>query len=178
MSEYNQSVKQLSDAVYRYALRYAQDAGVAEDVVQDAFLCLWNHREQVLFEGIKPYLFSLVHHRLIDLHRRSQVVSRYEVQEEVSAEPSVLGRMESRDALAKVLATLPEVQRSVLLLRDDEGFSYKDIATLLQLSEQQVQVYLFRARVAARKGLEAEGYRFRPSNKYKKRNQQKQYDDE
>ena len=178
MSEYNQSVKQLSDAVYRYAVRYTQNAAVAEDVVQDTFLCLWNHREQVAFDGVRPYLFSLAHNRLVDLYRREQAASRYGEEAVFPPEPSVLARMETRDALSKVLASLPEVQRSVLLLRDDEGFSYKDIASVLQLSEQQVQVYLFRARVAARKGLEAEGYRFRASNRYKKRNQQKKDDHE
>lgn len=156
--------------MYRYALRFTRDAVVAEDVVQDTFLCLWNQREQVLAESVRPYLFSLAHNRLIDLYRRAQAVSRYEEQFEERTQDSAFGRMETRDVIDKVLARLPEVQRSILLLRDDEGLSYKDIAAALQLSEQQVQVYLFRARVAARKGLESEGYHFKPSNKHKKNN--------
>ena len=58
---------------------------------------------------------------------------------------------ESRECLHKMLENIPEVQRSALILKDIEGYSYKEIADILKLSIQQVEVYIFRARVALKK---------------------------
>ena len=52
-----------------------------------------------------------------------------------------------------MLATLTEQQRMLLLLRDLEGYSYKEMAVMTGLNEQQVMTYLYRARVKARKYL-------------------------
>ena len=67
-------------------------------------------------------------------------------------------RFDLREAIEKSLQTLPEVQRAILQLRDVEGFSYAEIGETLALSDSQVQVYLFRARVAMRKQLKTMGY--------------------
>ena len=63
-----------------------------------------------------------------------------------------------RDAIEQSLQTLPEVQRAILQLRDVEGYSYAEIGETLTLSDKQVQVYLFRARVTMRKQLKILGY--------------------
>jgi RNA polymerase sigma-70 factor (ECF subfamily) len=55
-------------------------------------------------------------------------------------------RFEVTEVLEKCLAILPPVQRSILLLRDLEGYDYKEIGQVLDLTESQVKVYLFRAR--------------------------------
>jgi RNA polymerase sigma-70 factor (ECF subfamily) len=62
------------------------------------------------------------------------------------------------DAIERSMQTLPEVQRAILQLRDVEGYSYAEIGETLSLSDKQVQVYLFRARVAMRKQLKTMGY--------------------
>ena len=53
---------------------------------------------------------------------------------------------------------LPETQKAILQLRDIDGYSYKEIAEVLNISEQQVQVYLFRARVAMRKQIDKDDF--------------------
>ncbi|MBK8583532.1 MAG: sigma-70 family RNA polymerase sigma factor [Flavobacteriales bacterium] len=53
-----------------------------------------------------------------------------------------------KEVLNAALATLPEVQRSVVLLRDLEGYSYEEIAELTQLNTTQVKVYIYRGRTA------------------------------
>jgi RNA polymerase sigma-70 factor (ECF subfamily) len=55
-------------------------------------------------------------------------------------------RFEVKEILDKCLESLPPIQRSILLLRDLEGYDYKEIGGILDLTESQVKVYLFRAR--------------------------------
>ena len=58
-----------------------------------------------------------------------------------------------QEVLHNALATLPEVQRNVILLRDYEGYSYQEIGKITGLSESQVKVYIFRGRTALKKQL-------------------------
>ncbi|MFN5219020.1 MAG: RNA polymerase sigma factor, partial [Sphingomonadales bacterium] len=51
-----------------------------------------------------------------------------------------------KEILAKALETLPDIQRTVILLRDYEGYSYDEIGSITGLNESQVKVYIFRAR--------------------------------
>jgi RNA polymerase sigma-70 factor (ECF subfamily) len=67
-------------------------------------------------------------------------------------------RFDLSEAIESSMQTLPEVQRAILQLRDVEGYSYREIGETLQLSDDRVQVYLFRARVAMRKQLIKLGY--------------------
>ena len=67
-------------------------------------------------------------------------------------------RFDLREAIERSLATLPEVQRAILQLRDVEGYTYHEIGKTLTLSDDQVQVYLFRARTAMRRELIKMGY--------------------
>lgn len=67
-------------------------------------------------------------------------------------------RFDLREAIEKSLQSLPEVQRAILQLRDVEGYSYAEIGETLSISDNQVQVYLFRARVTMRKQLKIMGY--------------------
>lgn len=52
--------------------------------------------------------------------------------------------------LNEALQKLPEIQKSVVLLRDYEGYIYTEIAEITGLNESQVKVYIFRARVTLR----------------------------
>lgn len=65
----------------------------------------------------------------------------------VYKEPSFSeNKYELQDLLEVALNTLPTIQKSILLLRDSEGYDYKEIGDVLNLNESQVKVYLFRAR--------------------------------
>lgn len=65
---------------------------------------------------------------------------------------------ENKDYLYKALNNIPQVQKSALVLKDIEGYSYKEIAEMLELTIQQVEVYIFRARVALKKQLTKMNY--------------------
>ncbi len=153
VSEYNHTVHQCSDDLYRFALRYSNFSAAAEDAVQDVFLALWEHRPEVRAEGARGYLLRLLYRRLVDQHRHDEVVRRAALDAPAEAYAQHES-FELHDALSKALAQLPEQQRALVLLRDLEGYDYTAMATFTGLSEQQVGVYLFRARKTLKKLLE------------------------
>ena len=167
--EYNSCVKQYSDILYRFAMQYIPDTAMAEDLVQDSFVHLWQHREKTTREQAKSFLFIVARNQLVSHYRHEEVRRRYvEDLPDTDRHESGSRQFEMKDVLQKTLSRIPEVQKEVLLLRDWEGFAYKEIAEITRLSEQQVMVYLFRARTAMRKHLEAEGYHFEASSLTKK----------
>jgi RNA polymerase sigma-70 factor (ECF subfamily) len=150
--EYNHCVRHLGDDLYRFALRYANLSAAAEDAVQDVFADLWERRSEVEAAGAKGWLIRVLYRRLVDMHRHEEVVRNTQVAQE--NEYRQHENFELKDALAHALATLPEQQRMLVLLRDLEGYEYAEMAQMTGLSEQQVGVYLFRARKQLKKQLE------------------------
>ena len=144
--EYNQSVDMFSDAVYRFVLKNIKDEDKAHDIVQDTYEKLWRNHENVSFEKVKSYLFSTAYHTLIDLIRRESKMSRWEPGIEKKAVDNK-SYSDLNEVLHKAIDLLPESQKMVLLLRDYEGYSYHEISDITKLSEAQVKVYIFRARV-------------------------------
>lgn len=150
--EYNHCVRHLGDDLYRFALRYANLSAAAEDAVQDVFADLWERRSEVESEGARGWLIRALYRRLVDMHRHDEVVRNAQAAQE--NEYRQHENFELKDALAHALATLPEQQRMLVLLRDLEGYEYAEMAQMTGLSEQQVGVYLFRARKQLKKQLE------------------------
>lgn len=150
--EYNHCVRHLGDDLYRFALRYANLSAAAEDAVQDVFADLWERRSEVESEGARGWLIRALYRRMVDMHRHDEVVRNAQVAQE--NEYRQHEDFELKDALAHALATLPEQQRMLVLLRDLEGYEYTEMAQMTGLSEQQVGVYLFRARKQLKKQLE------------------------
>lgn len=150
--EYNHCVRHLGDDLYRFALRYANLSAAAEDAVQDVFADLWERRSEVESEGARGWLIRALYRRLVDMHRHEEVVRNAQVAQEEAYRQHE--NFELKDALAHALATLPEQQRMLVLLRDLEGYEYAEMAQITGLSEQQVGVYLFRARKQLKKQLE------------------------
>lgn len=150
--EYNHCVRHLGDDLYRFALRYANFSAAAEDAVQDVFADLWERRSEVEAAGAKGWLIRVLYRRLVDMHRHDEVVRNAQVAQEEAYRQHE--NFELKDVLAHALATLPEQQRMLVLLRDLEGYEYAEMAQITGLSEQQVGVYLFRARKQLKKQLE------------------------
>ena len=153
VAEYNHSVRQMSDDLYRFALRYCSVSSDAEDAVQDVFVTLWERRDEVRGSGVKGYLIRLLYRRLVDMHRHDEVVRRVgsEVWKMDTGERKTEMAFELHDALSQALGQLPEQQRALVLLRDLEGYEYGEMAVMTGLSEQQVGVYLYRARKTLKK---------------------------
>ncbi len=143
--EYNSCVRLNSDAVFRFVLKSLTNRADAEDVIQQSFEKLWLKREVVNVEKSKSYLFSIAHNTMIDLIRKRKFVHTYQNMPERPG-GEFTDQLEARDLMDKSLANLSPIQRSLVLLRDYEGYSYEEIAEMTELSLSQVKVYLFRAR--------------------------------
>ncbi|MBT3209205.1 MAG: RNA polymerase sigma factor [Bacteroidetes bacterium] len=143
--EYNISVENFSDGAYRFILKNIRDQNKAQDIVQDTYEKLWINVSIVDFKKVKSYIFSTAYHTMIDLIRREKRKVDFE-------EVNLLDYSHSEhysdlnEILNEAIDKLPDIQKSVVLLRDYEGYSYKEIAEITNLNESQVKVYIFRAR--------------------------------
>ena len=145
-AEYNRCVDLYSDAVFRFIFSNRKDEYEARDAVQDAFETLWRNCEKVEFAKAKSYLFSVAYHDMIDaIRKRRRIVELQEKHERIptSHQPGYTG---ARQLVEQGLERLPDIQKQVLMLRDYEGYDYKEIGNITGLNEPQVKVYIFRAR--------------------------------
>ena len=143
--EYNASVDMFSDNVYRFILKHTRDMEKSKDIVQESYTRLWQKIADVRFETVKSYLFTIAYRIMIDMYRKDKRMGNMD---EVS--PHNMSHSEQysdlKEILDKAVKILPEIQRTVVLLRDYEGYSYKEIGVICSLSEPQVKVYIYRAR--------------------------------
>lgn len=153
VAEFNQAVDLFSDGLYRFALKMLEDTDDAQDIVQEVFLRVWEKRDQIEGTKIKSYLFTATYHLCIDFIRKSkQTQSLDDILDEPSTEPRYLVGL--KNLLELILKQMPPVQRAVLMLRDYEGYSYEEIGHITGLSESQVKVYIYRARLYVKKRIE------------------------
>lgn len=143
--DYNQCVTQYSDNVYRFIYKNLGHAEDAKDVVQTAFEKLWVNREKVDNDRSKAFLFTVAYNQMIDHIRKSKKA----VVKELTVEGGVTYQDNSnlKKILNEALSLLSETQRSLVLLKDYEGYNYQEIGQITGLSESQVKVYLHRARI-------------------------------
>jgi len=152
-SEYNIAVRDFSGRIYGYALKCLRNTEDAGDIVQDVFEKLWNHRKKVEADKAKPWLFTCAHNAMINLIKKNKRLSYVEEVVSGDTSESLSARFEMSEIVERCLGLLPPVQKSIILLRDLEGYNYKEIGDILELSEAQVKVYLFRARNKIKKQL-------------------------
>ena len=123
-----------------------RDEDEARDVVQDTFEKVWLKASEVSFEKAKSYLFTTAYRLMLERIRRKKRMSPIDnTLRVVHAEQRP--DFDLKKILNEAVALLPEDQRSVIMLRDYEGYSYDEIGQITGLKESQVKVYIFRARV-------------------------------
>ncbi len=144
--EYNRAVDAYSDNLYRFVLKNLKNEAMASDVIQDTFEKLWVKLEDVSGLKVKTYLFTTAYHTMIDYIRKEK---RYADSDPASMNTaSDTGHYSDlAEILERAIQNLPEDQKAVVMLRDYEGYSYREIAEIANLSESQVKVYIYRARV-------------------------------
>jgi RNA polymerase sigma factor (sigma-70 family) len=155
--EYNECVSNYADNVFRFIVKNLRHEEDARDVVQTAFEKLWRNRNEVENGKSKSYLFTIAYHQMIDHIRK---VKRIQLKESFHEEAKVQDRQSHnlKKVLEEALARLNETQRSLVLLKDYEGYSYEEIGQITGLNESQVKVYLHRAR------LQLKNYLVKPEN--------------
>ena len=127
-------------------LRHEEDA---RDVVQTAFEKLWRNREAVENDKCKSYLFTVAYNNMIDHIRKNKRIVLKDDFNEVAMGSSA-PQQNAKRILNEALSKLSETQRSLVMLKDYEGYNYAEIGEITGLNESQVKVYLHRARLQLR----------------------------
>ncbi len=144
--EYNNCVNLYADNVYRFILKNLRNEEDAKDVVQSAFEKLWVTRDQVVNEKCKSYLFTIAYHQMIDFIRKQKRIQLKDAFGEMAMGTGNI-HQNARRILEEALGKLSEIQRSLVMLKDYEGYNYAEIGEITGLNESQVKVYLHRARL-------------------------------
>ena len=147
LADYNHAVDAHADGIYRFAVKHLRDQDLAKDVVQESFARLWTKIDQVEAAKAKSYLFTTAHHVMVDEVRKGSRSTRMEEHHD-NLRSVNQDTPDLKEVLDAALATLPAIQRSVVLLRDLEGYTYEEIAELTDLNLPQVKVYIYRGRTA------------------------------
>lgn len=151
----------LKNELFRLALRITLNREEAEDVVQETMMKVWNRRDDwERIESIEAFCLTICRNLAVDKTRRrvkdeglrntdyGTRNTEYDIADmSYASNPEEQAVQRDRIQLVRTLINgLPEKQRSVMQLRDIEGKSYKEIAAILDISEEQVKINIFRAR--------------------------------
>ena len=145
----------LKNELFRLALRITLNRADAEDVVQETMLKVWNRREQwKQIESIEAFCMTICRNTALDRQKRieNSNASLEDVEHETpdhsyGANPEEQAVQHDRvERVRRLMDRLPEKQRTCMQLRDVEGKTYKEIACVMGITEQQVKVNIFRAR--------------------------------
>ena len=161
-------VKRYEQKLYNFSLRMCRDTADAEDTVQETFLNVFRYLKDFRYETkFKNWLYRVAASTCIKKRRKSKFAPQRELsldefypQSEAEVPQQVpdwaqmpLDKLLSNELLDKIneaIFTLPEKYRSVIVLRDIEGFNTAETAQILNLSEANVKVRLHRARLYLR----------------------------
>ena len=148
----------LKNELFRLALRITQNRFEAEDVVQETMLKVWKGRSDWdKIDNIEAYCLTVCRNLSLDKMRHMDNQVQNIEQESEPADRSYSANPEEQvvqhdrlQLVRQLISQLPEKQRTCMQLRDIEGKSYRDIATIIGISEEQVKVNIFRARQTIR----------------------------
>jgi RNA polymerase sigma-70 factor (family 1) len=160
--EFRKKVIPLGQKLYRFASRLLNDSHEAEDIVQDIFVKLWNMRNRMdEIQNLDAFTFRMTRNLCLDKLRARRVRFFGDPSTAGISEPEISGpnpedQAELKDTVSKVhmiMNTLPELQKSVIHLRDVEEYSYEEISEMMNMEINAVRVTLSRARRTVRETL-------------------------
>lgn len=150
------------DELCTFAWRYVQAPDVAEDLVQDVFVSIWQRRAAWKpRRAVKTYLYGAVRNEALKYLQHQDVVQRWQEEEQQKSLPTArkpdeeLGYKELKAGVQYVIDQLPERRRHIFVLHRQHGLTYREIATLLGISVTTVETQIGRALDALRKLLDS-----------------------
>jgi RNA polymerase sigma factor (sigma-70 family) len=149
VKEYNRSVEEYSDSVYRFIRSNLKDEDRSNDIVQDSYEKLWRNVSSIEYPVVKSWLFTTAYHTMIDIIRKETRIVPLEDSDE-NEFLSYTQYSDLNEVLHAALDRLPESQRSMIVLRDYEGYSYKEIGEITGSTEAQVKINIYRGRMGLR----------------------------
>ena len=164
---FRNDVLPLKNELYRLALRITLNHAEAEDVVQETMIKVWNRRDRWdELESIEAFCLTICRNIAIDKTKKAENQNQSLMDEHDAPDHSYTSNPEEQamqqdriSLIRRLIDTLPEKQRSCMQFRDFEGKSYKEIAKILDVSEEQVKINIFRARQTIKqKFIDTENY--------------------
>ena len=164
---FRNDVLPLKNELFRLALRITLNRVEAEDVVQETMIKVWNRRDHWdELESIEAFCLTICRNISLDKMKKAENQNQSLEDEHDAPDRSYASNPEEQVMqqdrvllVRRLIDNLPEKQRSVMQLRDIEGKSYKEIAQILAISEEQVKINIFRARQTIKqKFIETEKY--------------------
>lgn len=155
---FQNDILQLKNELFRLALRITQNRVEAEDVVQETLIKVWKRRDDwSTIESIEAFCLTICRNLALDKQRHLDnhvqsldgTIDPTDHSHSANPEEQIVQRDRLR-LVRQLIDQLPEKQRSCMQLRDMEGKSYRDIAAIMGISEEQVKVNIFRARQTVR----------------------------
>jgi RNA polymerase sigma-70 factor (ECF subfamily) len=154
-----QAVIPIKDKLYRYALNILGNEMAAEDVVQEVFIKVWNKKNEIeAIENKEAWCMTVTRNLALDQLRKKKyhhesVESHYSLADESMTPYEATQSEDTMGIIRRAMNELPDDQQKVIHLRDVEGYSYKEIAEVTNLSIEKVKVYLHRGRITLRQKL-------------------------
>jgi RNA polymerase sigma-70 factor (ECF subfamily) len=149
VKEYNRAVEEFADSVYRFVRLNLKDDERANDIVQDSYERLWMHVAEIDYSVVKSWLFTTAYNNMIDTIRKEKRMTAFEPDHEnILVDETRYSDL--NEILREAVARLSEHQRVSVMLRDYEGYSYREISEITGLSEAQVKISIYRGRAALR----------------------------
>ena len=147
--QFNNQVISLSDKFFRLAKSILKDVDSAQDAVQDLILKLWEKRANLdEVENIQAFTMRAMRNLCLDSIRQHHDELELPAETEY-LEPNPHQQMEQKDIIERVkklIGNLPELQRTIIRMRDVEGMEISEIAFITSTTENAVTVNLSRAR--------------------------------
>lgn len=148
----------LKDRIFRLALRITLNRAEAEDVTQDVILRVWEQRETLAeVRSLEAYMLTMARNLALDRCAKAENANlslddvTTDAPDNASQPDEALERDEKLKRVHEIFNALPEQQRTALQLREIEGLSYREVADMMNISEANVKVIIFRARQAIKK---------------------------
>ena len=159
LKTFNEQVLPLKDKLYRFSLRFVRDQQEAEDIVQEIMIKVWNRRDDwASWSSMEAMCMTMTRNLSIDRtrskHRQMDQMPEHYDAADTSQNPAQ--QAESGDMMDLIKLTmdkLPEKQKSIIQLREIEGYTYREIAELLEVPLSQVKINVHRARLFLKKEL-------------------------
>ncbi|MBQ7985022.1 MAG: RNA polymerase sigma factor [Bacteroidales bacterium] len=160
-AEYKQAVTVLSDKVMRFVQKNLRSYPDACDIVQDSLITLYNNIQDVEFAKAKSYLFTVAYRKMLNVLQQQKVRSK-NLENIQAFNPTqtqdTAAEYDSKQLISHAVEQLNPVMRSCLMLKDYEGYKTSEIALIMDISEDNVKINIFRARRILRKILTNAGY--------------------
>lgn len=164
--ELNLLLKERMLVVYKYLVKNGCSHHDAEDIVQDTMIKAYGYIDGINIDKFNAWLFRVAINRFYDICRRKSRYPQLNIDDVVFIDKlssdsncdEYIVNCENKDQISRVINRLSAMQKNLLVLKYDMGLNYKEICEILDISEDNLKVYLYRARNSFKKYWEEEQY--------------------